>query len=95
MVRKSRDRRSIVPSNFRPTDTGRDDVSIYGTIESPCVDVCEFDEVAGLCRGCFRTLEEIGSWPGYTSRERALIIAALPKRSADFAQKSTLINENL
>jgi len=70
-------------------------VNFYGTIESPCVDVCELDEAAGLCRGCLRTLEEIGSWSRYTSRERALIVAALPKRSVDFAEKNTLTNKNL
>jgi uncharacterized protein len=32
------------------------------SVESPCISVCELDE-NNVCRGCFRTLEEIGQWP--------------------------------
>jgi predicted Fe-S protein YdhL (DUF1289 family) len=32
------------------------------SVESPCLSVCELDE-NNVCKGCFRTLEEIGRWP--------------------------------
>ena len=28
---------------------------------SPCLNICTLDE-RGVCRGCFRTLEEIAGW---------------------------------
>ena len=31
-------------------------------LPSPCVSVCSMDPDSGLCRGCFRTLEEIADW---------------------------------
>jgi predicted Fe-S protein YdhL (DUF1289 family) len=31
-------------------------------LPSPCVSVCTMDPDSGLCRGCFRTLEEIADW---------------------------------
>ncbi len=31
-------------------------------LPSPCVSVCAMDPQSGLCRGCFRTLEEIADW---------------------------------
>lgn len=51
-------------------------------IESPCVNICVLDEVRGLCRGCARTLEEIGAWTRYTAAERECIVQALPARRA-------------
>jgi len=35
-------------------------------IESPCIRVCTLDATGELCLGCFRTLEEIGSWAAYS-----------------------------
>ena len=31
-------------------------------VPSPCMSVCQMDEVLGLCQGCLRTLNEIGAW---------------------------------
>ncbi len=35
-------------------------------LPSPCVSVCSMDPDSGLCRGCFRTLEEIADWAAKT-----------------------------
>ena len=51
-------------------------------IESPCVSICVLDEVRGLCRGCARTLAEIGAWSRYNAAERECIMRALPARRA-------------
>ncbi len=51
-------------------------------IESPCVKICEIDEARRLCRGCGRTLLEIGNWVRYTPEERKRIMAELPVRLA-------------
>jgi predicted Fe-S protein YdhL (DUF1289 family) len=50
------------------------------TVESPCIKTCVIDPVHGLCRGCGRTLSEIGSWVSMLSSERRAIMAALPER---------------
>lgn len=31
-------------------------------LPSPCMSVCQMDEVLGLCQGCLRTLDEIRVW---------------------------------
>lgn len=32
------------------------------TIASPCISKCQMDEASRLCRGCWRTIEEIIAW---------------------------------
>lgn len=54
-------------------------------VASPCVKVCTLDASGTLCTGCFRTLEEIGLWPGLSNDERRRIIAELRARRARYA----------
>ena len=49
-------------------------------MESPCVNICLMDPETGLCSGCGRTLEEIGSWYRLGDVERRRIMAELPDR---------------
>lgn len=49
---------------------------------TPCVKVCIVDGASSLCLGCFRTLNEIGSWSALTDEQRADIMAELPDRRA-------------
>jgi predicted Fe-S protein YdhL (DUF1289 family) len=51
-------------------------------IASPCVKICVFDEEAGLCMGCGRTLAEIAGWLRLSDDERRAVMAALPERLA-------------
>ena len=32
------------------------------SIPSPCTSVCQIDAISQLCKGCWRTLDEIASW---------------------------------
>ncbi len=50
---------------------------------SPCVDVCELDS-DDICRGCYRTLDEIGDWPmlSAAARHRVVDAAALRRKRA-------------
>lgn len=53
---------------------------------SPCIGVCEVD-TAGVCRGCERTLAEIGDWATMDDRERVrLMLHVLPVRAAGRAR---------
>jgi predicted Fe-S protein YdhL (DUF1289 family) len=45
-------------------------------VPSPCINVCRMDDATGLCAGCYRTLDEIACWSGYT-REGKLAVRAL------------------
>ena len=49
-------------------------------MESPCINICILDEERGLCRGCLRTLDEIGDWGRYSAAERARIMTRLASR---------------
>jgi len=51
-------------------------------IESPCINVCKMDEVAGLCQGCYRNLVEIAAWANASERKKALILADIAQRRA-------------
>jgi predicted Fe-S protein YdhL (DUF1289 family) len=50
-------------------------------IVSPCTAVCTVDPATGLCRGCKRTLDEIGRWIMMTDEERLAVLDALPGRT--------------
>jgi predicted Fe-S protein YdhL (DUF1289 family) len=49
-------------------------------MESPCIKICTYDPESGLCRGCGRTLDEIGAWFSMTDQERRAVMAELPER---------------
>ena len=40
---------------------------------SPCCDVCKMDESIGLCKGCYRTRDEIGGWLYMDDETRAFV----------------------
>lgn len=51
---------------------------------SPCTGICEIG-VAGWCRGCGRTLDEIARWSESDERERTRIAAAARARQGEDA----------
>ena len=56
-------------------------------LESPCNGVCTIASdregaAAGLCRGCFRTIDEIARWRAMARCERARVLAACDRRRA-------------
>ena len=55
--------------------------------ESPCVKVCVIHPEAGLCIGCYRSIEEIARWSKMTPAERAALRAALPGRAKLLARR--------
>jgi predicted Fe-S protein YdhL (DUF1289 family) len=38
------------------------------------------NDATGLCEGCFRTLDEIACWSGYTREEKLAVRAKLDAR---------------
>lgn len=51
-------------------------------VASPCVNVCRMDARTGWCEGCYRTLDEIACWSGYTDEDKRAVIARLAARRA-------------
>jgi len=53
-----------------------------GTVASPCVKVCVIHPAAGICVGCYRSLDEIAAWGRLAPSARAAVMAELPGRAA-------------
>jgi predicted Fe-S protein YdhL (DUF1289 family) len=51
-----------------------------GKIITPCTGVCCMDFETGLCKGCYRTTEEISNWIGYTEEERLEVLDNVKNR---------------
>lgn len=56
-------------------------------VDSPCVNICVFDERAGICIGCKRTKSEIATWSNMTPQQRDTIKKALPARGTMLQSK--------
>ena len=55
-------------------------------MNSPCNKVCVMDPASGLCKGCFRTLDEIARWGLMTDAEQLEVFSLLEKRRSDVAE---------
>ena len=53
------------------------------TVVCPCLYICQIDDVSGICRGCFRTSEEIAGWQSATEDEKLAVLAAIDRRRAE------------
>ncbi|MDA7550262.1 DUF1289 domain-containing protein [Rhodobacteraceae bacterium] len=51
-------------------------------IASPCVKICVVHPEARICTGCYRSIDEIGTWSRMSPEERAAIMQELPDRAA-------------
>ncbi|HET6469671.1 MAG TPA: DUF1289 domain-containing protein [Geminicoccaceae bacterium] len=49
-------------------------------IPSPCIAICELDEVTRRCKGCLRTPREIARWPYADNAEKLEIVQRLRER---------------
>ena len=58
-------------------------------MESPCIKICTYDPQSGLCRGCGRTLDEIGAWFSMTDAERRAVMDVLPERLKRFTAEAS------
>lgn len=50
---------------------------------SPCVGLCQMQPDGSLCKGCFRTLDEISQWRDLDQAARQAILSILPQRKQD------------
>jgi len=54
---------------------------------SPCLNICTLDE-RGVCRGCYRTLEEIAGWIRMTPADQWATVERADERRVA-AERST------
>jgi hypothetical protein len=50
------------------------------SVPSPCVAICTLDPETSLCKGCYRTLAEIGGWFGFSVERKLEVLHALVER---------------
>lgn len=55
--------------------------------ESPCINICVIHPAARLCTGCLRSIDEIMAWGTMSVAQRRAIIAMLPARQPQLAQR--------
>jgi len=60
----------------------------WDDVPSPCISVCEMLPEAGVCGGCFRTLDEIAAWGALDAGEKRAVLAALPQRRARWTPRT-------
>ena len=54
---------------------------------SPCIGVCVLDEETNLCKGCWRSLQEVAEWASADNdRRRDIVELARGRRDAARAQ---------
>ena len=51
-------------------------------VPSPCVRICVVDEARDICRGCYRTLDEISKWASYSREHKLALLSELKQRHA-------------
>ncbi|HEX4986937.1 MAG TPA: DUF1289 domain-containing protein [Burkholderiales bacterium] len=56
-------------------------------VPSPCVNVCQMNPFNGLCRGCYRTIDEIAGWLDYSPTEKLAVLARLDERRRKGTQR--------
>lgn len=49
-------------------------------VPSPCNNICLMAPDTGLCKGCFRTLDEIAAWGGLSNEAKRVIMADIENR---------------
>jgi hypothetical protein len=52
-------------------------------IASPCTDNCAMDPETGLCRGCFRSMDEIAAWSSLSDPQRQQVLDSLRARKGE------------
>lgn len=53
------------------------------SLPSPCISICQIDPATGECLGCYRTRQEIASWPRLDDTSRLQLLEQLKDRRAE------------
>jgi predicted Fe-S protein YdhL (DUF1289 family) len=61
---------------------------MIASVHSPCVGICIINPANGLCRGCLRTTEEIGSWMRSDDDARRAVMDRVAEREREFGPRT-------
>ncbi len=50
------------------------------SVPSPCISVCAMDASSALCKGCWRSIEEIAAWSGISDAEKLKVWSRIKSR---------------
>jgi uncharacterized protein len=50
------------------------------TVASPCISLCQMDAASGLCKGCWRTIDDIVAWGRLSDAGKLLILKQIALR---------------
>lgn len=64
-----------------------DEIWKRNEVDSPCVKLCVMHEKAGICVGCFRTIDEIANWSTLSPEARKALLSELPDRQISLRPK--------
>ncbi|HRH04346.1 MAG TPA: DUF1289 domain-containing protein [Burkholderiaceae bacterium] len=53
------------------------------SIPSPCTSVCQIDSISHLCKGCWRTLDEIAAWSTNTEVMKQKVWLLIEQRKSN------------
>jgi len=56
-------------------------------VPSPCVKICVLDPASGMCRGCYRTIEEVAQWVEYTTEEKLGVLERVAQRKKEAGEE--------
>ena len=55
------------------------------SVPSPCIQICAMDDRTRLCKGCWRTLDEIATWSALGNAEKLRVWKRIRVRKAEQA----------
>jgi uncharacterized protein len=65
-------------------------------VETPCVGICSTIYGDNICRGCFRSMQEVVDWNAYTPEQKLIILERLNKQITEItASKLTIVDAKL
>ncbi len=56
-------------------------------VPSPCVKICVLDPDTRMCRGCYRTVDEVAQWVEYTAEEKLAVLERVAQRRKEAGEE--------
>jgi predicted Fe-S protein YdhL (DUF1289 family) len=66
---------------------GKSDIWNRDEVESPCIKICQIHPGERIGVGCYRTIQEIGTWSMMSPEERRAVMSDLPTRAGRIKQR--------
>jgi uncharacterized protein len=64
------------------------------TVASPCISLCQMDAASDLCKGCWRTMDDIVAWGTLSDAGKLLILKQIALRKTQVVFDKTQLGDN-